>query len=403
MKESYKFVNKELGNIRTLENNGTTWFIAKDICSIITSVPVASVLKRVSEENKAKLNLGLGGKYTNVVNTDGLFQILDGGQTEKARILKQWIVSEVLPSLEEETDMTVEEEDMVPFEETGIPFDEVDDCFTPAIHEEPSVMEDEIDLTVIEGQIMVSSLEVAEKFEKNHRDVLRAIKNISTEISTAQFCALFKLNSYKASNGKQNPEYLMNRDGFSLLSMGFTGKKALDWKLKYINAFNQMEKRLKSGDSLSEEEKLKLQLFSSDPSEVAYAHAQLLKLATAPLEKEICEQKVLIEEQKPLVTFATHVTKTSDTVDMGEFAKIVAKEKINVGRNRLFTWLREQGYLMTNNVPYQRYINNGYFKVIEVSKITSYGKINVFPKTLVTGKGQIFLVERLREEFGMIA
>ena len=58
---------------------------------------------------------------------------------------------------------------------------------------------------------------------------------------------------------------------------------------------------------------------------------------------------------------------------------------------------------MTNNVPYQRYINNGYFKVIEVSKITSYGKINVFPKTLVTGKGQIFLVERLREEFGMIA
>ena len=117
--------------------------------------------------------------------------------------------------------------------------------------------------------------------------------------------------------------------------------------------------------------------------------------------QRIAERK--LEEQKPLVTFATHVTKTSDTVDMGEFAKIVAKEKINVGRNRLFTWLRDQGYLMTNNVPYQRYINNGYFKVIEVSKITSYGKINVFPKTLVTGKGQIYLVERLREEFGMVA
>lgn len=401
MKESYKFVNKELGNIRTLEDNGSTWFIAKDICSIITSVPVASVLKRVSEENKAKLNLGLGGKYTNVVNTDGLFQILDGGQTEKARILKQWIVSEVLPSLEEEADMTVEEEDMVPFEETGIPFDEVDDCFTPAIHEEPSTMEDEIDLTIIEGQIMVSSLEVAEKFEKNHRDVLETIRNLTAQNSAVKI--MFKKSQYTNSRGRKYDEFLMNRDGFSLLCMGFTGKKALDWKLKYINAFNQMEERLKSGNVLTDEEKLKLQLFSSDPSEVAYAHAQLLKLATAPLEKEICEQKVLIDEQKPLVTFATHVTKTSDTVDMGEFAKIVAKEKINVGRNRLFTWLREQGYLITNNVPYQRYINNGYFKVIEVSKITSYGKINVFPKTLVTGKGQIFLVERLREEFGMIA
>lgn len=401
MKESYKFVNKELGNIRTLENNGTTWFIAKDICSIITSVPVASVLKRVSEENKAKLNLGLGGKYTNVVNTDGLFQILDGGQTEKARILKQWIVSEILPCLEEEADMTVEEEDTVPFEET-IPFDEIDDCFTPAIHEEPSAMEDEIDLTIIEGQIMVSSLEVAEKFGKDHCHVLRDIDTLKSDYPNLDR-EMFKESTYTNTRGKTYRCFNMNRDGFSLLSMGFTGKEAIEWKLKYINAFNQMEKRLKSGNSLSEEEKLKLQLFSSDPSEVAYAHAQLLKLATAPLEKEICEQKVLIEEQKPLVTFATHVTKTSDTVDMGEFAKIVAKEKINVGRNRLFTWLREQGYLMTNNVPYQRYINNGYFKVIEVSKITSYGKINVFPKTLVTGKGQIFLVERLREEFGMIA
>ena len=58
---------------------------------------------------------------------------------------------------------------------------------------------------------------------------------------------------------------------------------------------------------------------------------------------------------------------------------------------------------MANNVPYQRYINNDCFKVIEVSKVTLYGKINVFPKTLVTGKGQIYLVERLREEFGMVA
>lgn len=545
MNNFMNFTNETLGTIRTLENNGTTWFVAKDVCSIITSVPVASVLKRVSEDNKDRLNLGLGGNYTNVVNEDGLLQILDGGQTEKARILKQWIVSEVLPylqekeeniiveeeivndeetipfdevtvdstptsdscvsndesknnftifsnaefgdvrtimindkpyfcasdiakalgysnprkavldhckgvtkrdtptsggiqsisyinegdvyrliiksklpsaekfeswvmdevlpTLEEETDITIEDKETVPFEETSIPFDEVDGCFTPAIYEEPSIVEDEIDLTIIKGQIMVSSLEVAEKFNKRHTHVLDIIKGFHNDLSTAEFSALFILSSYIASNGKKNYKYLMNRDGFSLLCMGFTGKKALDWKLKYINAFNQMEERLKTSNTLSEEEKLKLQLFSSDPSEVAYAHAQLLKLATAPLEKEICEQKVLIEEQKPLVTFATHVTKTSDTVDMGEFAKIVAKEKINVGRNRLFTWLRDQGYLMANNVPYQRYINNGYFKVIEVSKVTSYGKINVFPKTLVTGKGQIYLVERLREEFGMVA
>ena len=78
----------------------------------------------------------------------------------------------------------------------------------------------------------------------------------------------------------------MDRDGFSLLAMGFTGKKALEWKLKYIAAFNEMEERLKAANALSEEEKLKLQLFSKDPGEVAYAHSKLLELATAPLIEE---------------------------------------------------------------------------------------------------------------------
>ncbi len=79
----------------------------------------------------------------------------------------------------------------------------------------------------------------------------------------------------------------MNRDGFSILVMGFSGNEALEWKLKYIDAFNKMEDRLKSGNYLSEEEKSKLQLFSKDPLEVASAHNRLVELevdkATASL------------------------------------------------------------------------------------------------------------------------
>lgn len=61
------------------------------------------------------------------------------------------------------------------------------------------------------GKILPSSRDVAEKFGKNHKEILRSISNISKEISTAQFCALFKLSNYKASNGKTNKEYLMDR------------------------------------------------------------------------------------------------------------------------------------------------------------------------------------------------
>lgn len=96
-----------------------------------------------------------------------------------------------------------------------------------------------------EEQILTTSLKVADKFEKQHKDVLESIRGIRNAMNTAEFSALFKETSYKASNGKNNPMYEMNRDGFSLLAMGFTGEKALKWKLDYINAFNIMEFELK--------------------------------------------------------------------------------------------------------------------------------------------------------------
>ena len=94
--------------------------------------------------------------------------------------------------------------------------------------------------------IVVSSLDVAETFGKLHKDVLESIRGIQADLSTAEFSALFYGDSYTASNGKKNPMYLMNRDGFTLLVMGYTGEKAVKFKLAYINQFNQMEQMLQS-------------------------------------------------------------------------------------------------------------------------------------------------------------
>lgn len=111
------------------------------------------------------------------------------------------------------------------------------------------------------------------------------------------------------------------------------------------------------------------------------------------------QYKTQLEDQKPLVYFANKVSDTSDLIDMGRMAKLLKDEHINIGRNRLFDWLRSKEILMKNNTPYQRYVDSGYFKMKESTNETPYG-IKVFTTTYVTGKGQIYITEKLRNEFG---
>lgn len=85
---------------------------------------------------------------------------------------------------------------------------------------------------------------MAERFEKEHSKIKRSIKSFEKDV--ANFGVTFKLSYYDDSYGRKQEEYLMNRDGFSLIVMGFTGSKALEWKLKYIEAFNKMEQALKN-------------------------------------------------------------------------------------------------------------------------------------------------------------
>lgn len=90
------------------------------------------------------------------------------------------------------------------------------------------------------GEVVCSSLEVAKRFEKRHTHVIRSIENLKND-SAQNWVQCFKESSYKDDTGKRNKMYLMNRDGFTFLVMGFTGKKATEWKWKYIKAFNTME------------------------------------------------------------------------------------------------------------------------------------------------------------------
>lgn len=116
----------------------------------------------------------------------------------------------------------------------------------------------------------------------------------------------------------------------------------------------------------------------------------------------IRKQAKQIEDERPLVEFADHVSNASNLIDVGTLAKIAKDENIDIGRTRLFDWLRDNGYLMDStsnkNQPYQKYIEQGLFKVRECTYKTPYGD-KVGTKTMVTGKGQIYFIEKLRSMF----
>lgn len=105
-------------------------------------------------------------------------------------------------------------------------------------------MSELINVQQVDGQLLVSSREIATNFEKQHKHVIEKIENTRAENSAIQ--EMFIESTYIASNGKTNKEFLITRDGFSLLVMGFTGSKAMNWKLRYIEAFNKMEQQLKN-------------------------------------------------------------------------------------------------------------------------------------------------------------
>lgn len=164
-----------------------------------------------------------------------------------------------------------------------------------------------------------------------------------------------------------------------------------------ILAENLLRYQLKAKDVLAEAF-LKKPVIPQTYAE-ALLEAGRLALENERLELENKQKEQKLAEQKPLVTFAEQVSNSADYIDIGQLAKLAKDEHINIGRNKLFVWLRDKGYLMKNNEPYQKHIDNNTFKTIEQVYKTPYGeKINI--KTLVSGIGQIRIINKLKEEFG---
>lgn len=229
-------------------------------------------------------------------------------------------------------------------------------------------------------QAVTTSLRVADVFGKDHKHVLETISNLAAEKSAAKFFA----EATYDNRGKQYPMYYMNRDGFTLLAMGFTGKKALQFKIQYIQAFNSMETQIRTGYA------------------IPGSYAEALKLAANQAEK-IEQQKQTIAIQAPKALFADAVATSQTTILVGDLAKVLKQNGVDIGAKRLFAWLREQGYLIKRigvdyNSPTQRAMELGLFEVKETAISHSDGHVTVQKTPKVTGKGQQYFINKFLQK-----
>lgn len=123
---------------------------------------------------------------------------------------------------------------------------------------------------------------MAEVFEKQHKNVIRAIETKIRELKIEQSSKMFFKGEYINSQNKQQPMYYLNRDGFTFIAMGFTGRKADEFKLKYIDAFNKMEEQIRNQS---------LQVLNQSTDDLKRANL-LYKIANLTSDEELKEQSL---------------------------------------------------------------------------------------------------------------
>jgi anti-repressor protein len=228
------------------------------------------------------------------------------------------------------------------------------------------------------GTPVTDSLKVAQVFGKLHKNVMKSIRGLAQNLADRTW---FYETTYQDAQGKTQPMFIMNRDGFSLLAMGLTGAKAMQFKIGFIEQFNQMETIVKE--------------VVQRPA-IPQTLSEALRLAADQAEK-IEQQQRQIEAQRPRVLFSRAVETSKDSVLIGELAKIICQNGVQIGEKRLFKWLRDNHYLCAlgerYNQPTQKAVEQGLFELRKIT-INVGDNTKVRTTTKVTGKGQIYFVNK---------
>lgn len=229
------------------------------------------------------------------------------------------------------------------------------------------------DLSVIKETM--SSIEIAELTGKMHKHVLEAIRVMEPSWEKVAGTK-FRLGTYKDANQQDRPCYELTKTECLYVATKFNDEA----RAKLILRWEQLEKERRNGYFL-----------------VPGSFKEALLLA-AHQQEEIENQQKQIAADKPKVLFAEAVSTSNRSCLVSELAKIIAQNGVAIGQNRLFVWLRKNGYLCNKgqyyNQPTQRSMELGLFEIKKTTITKPDGEIITSTTSKVTGKGQIYFVNK---------
>ncbi|HBE8875390.1 TPA: phage antirepressor KilAC domain-containing protein [Clostridioides difficile] len=250
-------------------------------------------------------------------------------------------------------------------------------------------------LTIIKqnNQFLVESREVAELIEKKHDNLLRDIrgyKKILEDSSNLRSQDFFIESTYINTQNKIQPCYLLTKKGCDMVANKMTGEKGIIFTAIYVTKFEEMEQELK-------EKQPKL------PTTYKEALQQLLIEVEEKeqLQLENQEKDKVIQLQQPKVLFADSVASSDNSILVGELAKLLRQNGIDTGQNRLFAWLRDNGYLIKRkgedyNTPTQKSVDLGVIETKEGTRVHPDGHTSITKTPKITGKGQIYFINKFK-------
>lgn len=245
------------------------------------------------------------------------------------------------------------------------------------------------------GVALTNSVLVAKKFEKTHDYVLKTIRNIlSGGVLKNDETPMFEESTYiNEQNGQEYPMFIMNRDGFTLLAMGFTGKQAMKFKLDYISEFNKMEDVIKNSI-------VSLPNFAN-PAEAArawaeqYEQRQLEQKRADEAELQVLQLTAEVEKMQPKVSYYDMILNNKSTVLVTQIAQDYGMSA--KAFNKLLNELHIQHKVNDQWILYAEFLGQGYVHSQPVDIQLKDGSTYVKYNTEWTQKGRLFLYDTLKQ------